>query len=63
MIVLGISRDYVDTLTRFTKEYGVEFKLLSDKDGKVTREYGVMGLMSLADRVTFIVNSESNIAK
>ncbi len=63
MVVLCISRDDTAILARFIKECGVEFKLLSDRDGKVIREYGVMSLMGLADRVTFIIDPEGKIAK
>ncbi len=59
--VIGISRDD-DTLARFAREYGVNFVLVSDSDGTIARSYGVLGLLGLAVRVTFIIDPKGRIA-
>lgn len=63
VVVLGISRDSVETLRRFADKYGVAFKLLSDSDGSVAKAYGVLRMSRLADRVTFIIGPDGRVAK
>lgn len=62
-MVFGISTDTVDTQRRFAERYGVKFKLLSDHSKEVTRKYGVLGLVGLAERVTFIIGPDGKIMK
>jgi peroxiredoxin Q/BCP len=42
-VVLGVSKDSVESHARFAKKYGLKFPLLSDKDGKVIDKYGAWG--------------------
>ena len=60
--VLGISRDDSATLARFAKAEGANFKLISDADGSIARSFNVLGMLGMADRVTFIVDPEGKIA-
>ncbi len=60
-IILGVSTDPVEKNARFAEKLGLKFKLLSDVDGSVAREYGVLrrGSRSLsAERVTFVIDGD-----
>lgn len=65
-VVLGVSVDSVASHQKFCTKEGLNFKLLSDSDHKVTEEYGSLtnlGLVKFASRHTFIINPEGKIAK
>jgi len=60
--VFGISLDSIESHEKFKNEYQLPFDLLSDVDGKVARLYGVYnGLFKIANRVTFIIDSDGDI--
>ncbi len=61
--VFGISVDSTAAIDKFISDYHLDFPLLSDKDKKVTSEYGVLGDNGKAKRFTFIVDKKGNIAK
>ncbi|ABW01076.1 peroxiredoxin [Caldivirga maquilingensis] len=61
--VFGISTDSVETQRKFAEKYGVKFKLLSDHDKNASKAYGVLGLIGMAERVTFIINPEGKVVK
>ncbi len=57
--VIGISSDSADSHSRFASECGVEFPLLSDRDGKVRALYGVKSSLGLfPGRVTFVIDKQ-----
>jgi peroxiredoxin Q/BCP len=58
--VLGVSLDSLDTQTKFADSLKLPFPLLSDKDGKAAKAYGVKGLL-WAKRTTFVINEEGRI--
>ena len=58
--VLGVSLDSLDTQTKFAESLKLPFPLLSDKDGKAAKAYGVKGLL-WANRTTFVINEEGRI--
>ncbi len=58
--VLGVSLDSLDTQTKFAESLKLPFPLLSDKDGKVAKAYGVKGLL-WASRTTFVISEEGRI--
>jgi thioredoxin-dependent peroxiredoxin len=58
--VLGVSLDSLDTQTKFAESLKLPFPLLSDKDGKTARAYGVKGLL-WANRTTFVISEEGRI--
>ncbi len=65
-VVLGVSVDSIDSHHKFYTKEGLNFKLLSDSDHKVTEEYGSLtnlGLVKFASRHTFIITPEGKIAK
>ena len=65
-VVLGVSVDSVDSHQQFCTKEGLNFKLLSDGDHKVTEEYGSLtnlGVMKFAARHTFIIDPQGKIVK
>lgn len=58
--VLGVSLDSLDTQTKFAESLKLPFPLLSDKDGKTAKAYGVKGLL-WANRTTFVISEEGRI--
>ena len=69
-IVLGVSKDDLDSHAKFRKKYSLSFPLLSDPDGKVLEAYGVWKEKSLygktfmgVQRSTFIIDENGRIAK
>ena len=60
--VLGISTDDKPAIKKFIDDYKLNFPLLSDADKKVSKEYGVVGMLGYDKRITFIVNKDSKIA-
>lgn len=65
-VVLGVSVDSVDSHKKFCAKEGLNFKLLADKDGKVSREYGSLtnlGVTKFSARHTFLIDPRGAIAK
>ncbi len=69
-IVLGVSKDDLESHARFRSKYALSFPLLSDTDGKVLEAYGVWKEKSLYGhtamgvvRSTFIIDENGRIAK
>ncbi|KAN0021502.1 hypothetical protein ACTFIU_010102 [Dictyostelium citrinum] len=58
--VIGISCDDSDSHSKFSQKYKLPFTLLSDKDGKIAKSYGVKGLL-LPGRTTFIIDTDGKI--
>jgi peroxiredoxin Q/BCP len=54
--VFGVSTDGVETLKKFAEKYKVQFKLLSDKDGRLASRLGILRPTGTAERVTYILN-------
>ncbi len=55
--VVGISSDSVESHKGFADDCDLPFKILSDPDGEVRREYGVSSSMGLLPgRVTFVID-------
>jgi peroxiredoxin Q/BCP len=65
-VVLGVSLDSVDSHKKFCAKEGLNFKLLSDTDHRVTDAYGSLtnlGLVKFAARHTFLIDPNGKIAK
>jgi thioredoxin-dependent peroxiredoxin len=65
-VILGVSVDSIDSHKKFCAKEGLNFKLLSDQDGSVTRLYGSLtnlGVTKFASRHTFLIDPEGKIAK
>jgi peroxiredoxin Q/BCP len=64
--VLGISVDSSDSHRSFASQHGLNFPLLADTDGKVSRRYGALNdfaIVKFAKRHTFLIDPEGRIAK
>jgi len=65
-MVLGVSVDSVDSHKKFCAKEGLNFKLLADRDGKVSGTYGSLtnfGVVKFAARHTFLIDPSGKIAK
>jgi len=63
-VVIGISIDKLSDQQKFTDKESLNFPLLADSDGKITKEFGVMaGTRPVSQRVTFIIDKEGVIRK
>ncbi|HTC55653.1 MAG TPA: peroxiredoxin [Candidatus Sulfotelmatobacter sp.] len=65
-VVLGVSVDSVDSHKKFCAKEGLNFKLLADRDGKVSSVYGSLtnlGVVKFASRHTFLIDPSGKVAK
>ncbi|TKD01388.1 thioredoxin-dependent thiol peroxidase [Polyangium fumosum] len=69
-VVLGVSRDSVNSHVKFKAKYSLGFPLLADTDGAVHRAYGAWGTKTNygrtfegALRTTVIIDAQGRIAK
>ena len=69
-VVLGVSRDSVDSHCKFIDKYDLNFPLLSDPDGKVLRAYGAWGEKNMYGkktegviRTTVIIDGDGKVEK
>lgn len=61
--IVGISIDELDTQCRFAEHHRLGFPLVADRDGRITRAFGVKRpLMETAKRVTFVIDPRGRIA-
>lgn len=60
--VFGISGDTPDSHRRFSSEYGLPFRLLSDEKGAVRESYGVPRTLGiLPGRVTYVIDGKGTV--
>ncbi len=65
-VVLGVSVDSIKSHQQFCTKEGLNFKLLSDSNHKVTEAYGSLtnlGVVKFAARHTFIIDPQGKIVK
>ena len=65
-VILGVSVDTAESHKSFCAKEGLNFKLLSDADAKVSEQYGSImeyNGMKLSARNTFIIDPKGKIAK
>jgi thioredoxin-dependent peroxiredoxin len=65
-VILGVSVDSVDSHKKFCAKEGLNFKLLADSDGTVSKEYGSLtnlGIAKFANRHTFLIDPGGKVAK
>ena len=53
----------IESIKEFIDENSLNFPLLSDENKEVSESYGVLNNFGLANRITFIIDKEGNIAK
>ncbi|MBI2029776.1 peroxiredoxin [Candidatus Gottesmanbacteria bacterium] len=61
IVVLGISKDSVESHKKFASEHKLPFTLLSDVDKKVLKQYGAWQGKTL--RISYLINPQGKIAK
>lgn len=67
VIVLGISKDSVESHKKFAEKYHLDFPLLADVEAEVSKQYGTydkhqfMGLPGIK-RETFLIDPDGDIA-
>lgn len=60
--VIGVSIDDLDSHRRFASKYGLNFPLVSDPDGAISKAYGVFNEeRRRARRVTFVIDRDGII--
>ena len=65
-VILGVSVDSMDSHKKFCTKEGLNFKLLADTDGRVSREYGSLtnlGVTKFSARHTFLIDPSGRVAK
>lgn len=69
-IVLGVSKDDLESHAKFREKYSLSFPLLSDPEGKVLGAYGVWKEKSMygktfmgIERTTFVIDENGRIRK
>ncbi len=69
-IVLGVSKDDLESHAKFREKYSLSFPLLSDPEGKVLNAYGVWKEKNLygktfmgIERTTFVIDETGRIRK
>ncbi|MGC2359528.1 MAG: peroxiredoxin [Thermoplasmata archaeon] len=61
--VVGVSVDSVEAQKSFAQKCGVPFPLVADRDRSIAKQYGVLGLLGFAKRVTFFVGADGRVAE
>src|SRR5208282_1809266 len=60
--VIGVSFDSADSHKQFAAQYNLNFRLLSDPDGKIVDAYGVqVAGRKMARRVSFLIGLDGKI--
>ena len=65
-VVLGVSTDDRDSHRRFCAKEGLQFQLLADISGQVSRNYGSLrnfGITKISARNTFVIDPKGRIAR
>ena len=61
-VVFGVSTDDVETNTRFAKSLHLEFALLSDATGDVSKKYGIYNTAAkISSRTTFVIDKSGKV--
>ena len=60
--VIGVSFDSAESHKKFIEQYKLNFNLLADTDGTITKAYAVkMPMMNMAKRVSFLIGTDGKI--
>ena len=69
-VVLGVSKDSIESHCKFRDKYKLKFPLLSDPDGKVLEKYGAWGEKNMYGkkmmgiiRTTIIIGADGKVKK
>ena len=61
--VYGVSLDSPESHRQFRQKYNLNFPLLTDEDGRAAEALGVLGERGVANRTTFLLDSEGGVSK
>jgi peroxiredoxin Q/BCP len=62
--IVGVSLDSVESHKKFSSKYNLPFPLISDKDKKIAKTFGVLrNPETSTNRVTFIIDKRGKVAK
>jgi peroxiredoxin Q/BCP len=59
--VIGVSVDTSETQAEFAEKCGSRFPMVGDSSKSIARAYGVLGLLGVAKRVTFLLDGEQRV--
>ena len=62
-VVFGVSTDPLDTNKKFAESLGLDFAILSDEGGAVSKQFEVlMAERMMSSRTTFVIGMDGKIA-
>ena len=61
-VVFGVSTDPLDTNKKFAESLSLDFAILSDEGGAVSKEFGVLNERNMSNRTTFVIGKDGKIA-
>ena len=62
-VVFGVSTDDIEKNTQFAKSLSLEFALLSDATGDVSKKYGIYNAAAkISNRTTFVIDKNGKVA-
>ena len=61
VVILGVSKDSIDSHKKFAEKYHLNFPIFSDVDGKVIKDYKTQGIFT--KRITYLINPKNEIFK
>lgn len=61
-VVFGVSTDPLDTNKKFAESLNLEFAILSDEGGAVSKKFGVLNERNMSNRTTFVIGKDGKIA-
>ena len=61
-VVYGVSTDPLDTNKKFAESLSLEFAILSDEGGAVSKKFGVLNERNMSNRTTFVIGKDGKIA-
>jgi thioredoxin-dependent peroxiredoxin len=59
--VVGVSVDSVEDQRGFAERCSLPFPLVADHDRSIAKQYGVVGLLGMAKRVTFFIGPDGRV--
>jgi len=70
VVVLGVSRDSIESHNKFTNKYSLPFPLLTDPEAEIAKKFGAYGEKKMYGRVfegvlrqTFLITKDGTIGK
>lgn len=61
--VVGVSTDSVESHREFADAHRIQFPLLADTDGRVCSRYGVGSRLGMAERVTYLIDTQGVVRR